>query len=207
MQTGTFAKAERRAVRSPGTDLAIALAVGLVVALARRYFGFHIGIPGHAGIGWIAALVGGSTLTRRPGLATVAGVSAGMWGVPLGVGQGALLSMVMLGSAGAVLDVLRTLRFPIHLAPGAALAGAAVHFVKFAVLFGNALLAGMVRHVEAYGFIASLRNHVLFGLLGGLLAWAVGRGFRAARVAAIGRGEAAIGRGHGVGIDGIETLA
>jgi len=183
MQTSVSARIDRSVGRSLGTDLATAVAVGLVVALARKYLGFHIGVPGHAGVGWIAALFAGVSLNPRRGMATVAGVSAGLWGMPVGIDHGAVFNIVMLGSAGAVLDAMRAVRFPTHFLAGAALAGAAVHVAKFTFVFGNALLSGMMRDVEAYGFTASLRNHVLFGMIGGLLGWVAMRGFRFATVA------------------------
>ena len=43
--------------RSLVLDCALAVAIGLVAALAKRHLDFELGIPGHAGVGWISVLI------------------------------------------------------------------------------------------------------------------------------------------------------
>jgi hypothetical protein len=38
-------------------------------------------------------------------------------------------------------------------------------------------MADMLKRVEVFGFVRALGNHVVFGALGGLLGWAIWRGF------------------------------
>lgn len=174
----TLAPARSNVRRSPATDLALALLVGFVATLAKRYLDFHLGLPGHAGVGWIAVLVAGRLANDRPGMATVAGVSMGLWGLPVGLGHSVGYNMLLYGFAGGLLDSGTLLRLPLRRAWGATLAGTAVHLAKFGFIFANAWLSGIMRNVEIYGFLAALRNHVAFGALGGLVGWAIWRSGR-----------------------------
>lgn len=173
MQTLAPSRATRR--RSPSADLLIALAIGLVATLAKRYLDFHLGIPGHAGVGWIAVLVSGQLIYGRPPLAIVAGLSMGLWGVPVGLHHSIGYNMLLYGLAGGLLDSRVLLRLPLHHAWGAALAGTAVHLAKFGFIFANAWISFTVRRVEIFGLLAALLNHVLFGVAGGLLGWGLWR--------------------------------
>jgi hypothetical protein len=159
----TLAPSSTARHRSPATNLAIAItiavATGLVAALAKRYLDFHLGIPGHAGVGWIAVLVSGRLINGRS------------------VGY----NMMLYGMAGALLDSGTMVRLPLRRAWGAALAGIIVHVAKFGVIIGHAWVSGILRRVEAYGFLGALGNHIAFGALGGLLGlglWRAGPGMR-----------------------------
>src|SRR3990172_8503027 len=59
--------------RPAAVDVTLAVMIGLAATLAKRYLDFHLGVPGHAGVGWIAVLVSGRLLNGRPGVAAVAG--------------------------------------------------------------------------------------------------------------------------------------
>lgn len=173
MQTLAPSRTERR--RSLPADVLIAVAVGLVAALAKRYLDFHLGIPGHAGVGWIAVLVSGALITRRPGMATIIGVSMGLWGVPIGLNHSLGYNTLLYGLSGAVLDSRALIRLPLHRPWGALVAGTSVHLAKFGFIFANAWLVLTVRNVEIFGFAAALANHLVFGALGGLLGWGLWR--------------------------------
>lgn len=173
MQTLARSSTTRR--RGLATDIALAVAVGLVAALAKRYLDFHLGIPGHAGVGWIAVLVAGRLVNGRVGMATVAGLSMGLWGIPVGLGHSIAYNTMLYGMAGALLDSGTMMRLPLHRVWGAGLAGAIVHVAKFGVVIGNAWVSGILRRVEVYGFLRAMGNHIVFGLLGGLLGWALWR--------------------------------
>jgi hypothetical protein len=162
-------------------DLGLAVTVGLVAALAKRYLDFHLGIPGHAGVGWIAVLISGRLGTRRPGMSAVAGVSMGLWSVPVGLGHSLGYNLALYGSVAALLDLPGTRRLADGRLFGAVTAGVVVHVAKFVFVLGNVWLSGIVRNVELYGMSAALTNHVLFGAAGGLLGWGlwcVGRASR-----------------------------
>lgn len=169
MQTLAPAKGTPR--MSPATSVLVAVATGLVAALAKRYLDFSLGIPGHAGVGWIAVLVSGRLGNPRFGMATVAGLSMGVWGVPVGLNHSLAYNSVLYGMAGAILDSGAMLRLPIHRFWGAMIAGSLVHVAKFGYIFANAWMSDMVRNVEVFGLMRSLVNHIVFGAVGGLVGW------------------------------------
>ncbi len=136
MQTLAPSRAARR--HSLPADIAIALAVGLVAVLAKRYLDFHLGIPGHAGVGWIAVLISGRLVNDRAGMATVAGLSMGLWGVPLGLGHSLAYNTVLYGMAGTLLDSGVMLRLSLHRVWGATVAGVIVHVAKYGFVIANA---------------------------------------------------------------------
>lgn len=157
-------------------DLVLAALVGLAAALAKRYLDFHLGLPGHAGVGWIAALVGGALVNPRRGMTMAAGLSMAVWGVPFGLGHTLGYNAALYGSAAGVLEAALLLRLPVARWWGAAAAGAAVHVSKYAFVVGRAWVSGIIRNFEIYGVMAALRNHVIFGVAGGVAGWAAYRG-------------------------------
>ncbi|MDJ0923953.1 MAG: hypothetical protein QNJ77_05275 [Acidimicrobiia bacterium] len=171
----TLAPTDSRRRVSPTVAVLLAIATGLLAALAKRYLDFSLGIPGHAGVGWIGVLIAGRLGNDRPGMATIAGLSMGLWSVPVGLNHSMAYNTVLYGMAGALLDSGAMLRLPIHRFWGAMIAGTLVHLAKFGYIFANAWMADMVRNVEVFGLMKSLANHVVFGALGGLMGWAIWR--------------------------------
>lgn len=170
MQTLAPARTSQR--MSPAVAVLVAVLTGLLAALAKRYLDFSLGIPGHAGVGWIAVLVAGRLGNTRTGMATVAGLSMAAWGVPVGLNHSLAYNSVLYGMAGAILDSGAVLRLPLHRWWGATAGGVLVHVAKFGYIFANAWMADMIRNVEVFGLMRSLVNHVVFGAAGGLLGWA-----------------------------------
>ena len=171
MQTLAPARLETRVGRPWFLDMLLALAIGLVAALAKRYLDWSLGIPGHAGVGWIAVLVSGTLVNPRRGMAVLAGVSMAVWAVPLGLGHSFGYNALVYGSAAAGLEAVVVLRMPVERWWGAATAGAVVHVVKYVFVFANAWVSGVIRNFEAFGLLAALRNHLLFGVAGGVIGW------------------------------------
>ena len=160
-------------------DLGLAIVIGLVGALAKKHLDFHLGIPGHAGVGWIAVLIFGRLVNRRPGMATVAGVAMGLWSVPVGLGHSLGHNLALYASVAALLDVPGLRRLTGSRFVGAMTAGVLVHVAKFFFVLANVLLSGTVRNVEVYGLSSALVNHVAFGAAGGLVGWGMWRTDRA----------------------------
>jgi len=171
MQTLAPARSETHVGRPWFLDLLLALAIGFVAALAKRHLDWSLGIPGHAGVGWIAVLVAGALVNPRRGMAALAGVSMAVWAVPLGLGHSFGYNAFLYGSAAAGLEAVMLLRLPVGRWWGAATAGAAVHLMKYVFVFANAWVSGVFRRFEIYGLLAALRNHLLFGLAGGIVGW------------------------------------
>jgi hypothetical protein len=177
MPTRTGVEARTRpaaqAVRSIALDVFGVVVLGLVAALAKRHLDFNLGIPGHAGVGWIACLVAGSSVVRRPGAAAAAGGLMAVWGVPVGLGHSLAYNAGLYGLAGALIDGIRLVGVGVDRPLGAAAAGVAAHLAKFGYIIVAAWVSGIVRNFEVFGLLASLRNHVVFGVAGGVLGWLV----------------------------------
>ncbi len=174
----TLARSSSTRQRAIAVDVALAVAIGLVAALAKRYLDFSLGIPGHAGVGWIAVLVSGRLLNGRIGMATISGFVMGAWAIPVGLGHSLGYNLLLYGMAGALLDSGVLLRLPLNRAWGAALAGMIVHLAKYGFIFANAWVSDILRRVEIFGFLGALINHLVFGAAGGLMGWAIWRGGR-----------------------------
>ena len=84
--------------------LFLAVFIGLLAALAKKYLDFHLGLPGHAGVGWIAVLTVGHLVNPRRGMVVAAGLSMAVWGVPIGLGHSFGYNAALYGSAAAALD-------------------------------------------------------------------------------------------------------
>jgi len=172
----TLARSSTTRQRSPAADFILAVLIGLTAALAKRYLDFHLGVPGHAGVGWVAVLVSGRLLNRRTGMATVAGLAMGLWGGPVGLGHSIGHNVLLYGLAGSLLDSDTLVRLPMRRVWGAAVAGIVVHLAKFGFVFANAWISGILRRVEVFGFLRAFANHLVFGAAGGVLGWAIWRG-------------------------------
>lgn len=157
--------------RSVVTDLALVVVFGLVAALAKRHLDFSLGIPGHAGVGWISVLIVGRIVNPRLGAAALTGVAMGLWAVPVGINHSLGYNVAIYGLAAATLEVPALRKVPLHTALGTAVAGVAIHLTKFGYAFGIALASGFVRNLNFVTFIPALRNHIIFGAAGGLLGW------------------------------------
>jgi hypothetical protein len=156
-------------------------AFGATAVLARRFLGFHLGIPGHAGVGWMAVLVFGYLATKRRGAGTAIGLSSAALSVPLGYGHSFGLTLLTFGAAGVLLDLVFVL--PLvrrNSLVGAAIGGAVAHMAKFGVVSGSVLIGGAVKNVALIGLGIGALNHLLFGLVGGFIGAALYVGGRAA---------------------------
>jgi hypothetical protein len=162
-------------------DTFLAVVIGLVAALAKKYLDFHLGVPGHAGVGWIAVLTAGHLVNPRRGMAVVAGLSMAVWTGPIGLGHSLGYNAALYGAAASVIDVAALLRLPMRRWWGAAVAGLGVHVTKYAYILLYAWFSGIIKRFEIYGLLAALRNHVVFGVAGGLAGWGLYRGGRAVR--------------------------
>jgi hypothetical protein len=159
-------------------DVFLIVVVGLVAGLAKRHLDWRLGIPGHAGVGWIATLIAGTLTIRRPGCGAAAGLAMALWGVPIGLGHSLAYNAGIYGLSGGIVDLSRAIGVRIDRAFGAAVTGASVHVVKYGYVLAAAWATGIVRRVEVYGLLRALRNHVAFGVGGGLLGWFVVRAGR-----------------------------
>lgn len=150
--------------------MAVVLVFGTAAAAARRFVDFHFGVPGHTGVAWMAVLVFGYLAARRRGAGTGIGLTSAVMSGPLGLGHSFTYNLLIFGLAGLLVDLVFALpQSRLGTVVVGALAGATAHMAKFGVVVGNVLIGGGVKHVAIVGLGVGALNHLLFGLVGGLL--------------------------------------
>jgi len=133
-------------------------------------------VPGHSGAFWIPALLLSAVVVRRPGSAALTSLlGAAFWCFPRGGGLGALAPYVV---GGVVVDFLVRRDGWRRSLAGLAATGAACHLGKF--FFHNVpkLLLGVPADFLIVGLLPVLGLHLLFGAIGGSLAWGTKRALR-----------------------------
>jgi hypothetical protein len=158
--------------------------VAVMILLGKTLLRMPISVSGHAGVLWIAALLIGRGVVRRPWSATLMAVIGGLLvAVAQPNDSGLFFTVAKYAAAGLVLDALAPMlggRFD-RLLP-AVVAGAAAHAGKVVVDLVQGLVAGVPAGVLAAGLTASTALHIAFGALGGLLAALVLRALMRARI-------------------------
>jgi ABC-type thiamin/hydroxymethylpyrimidine transport system permease subunit len=146
--------------------------VAVLVLVAKTVLRMPIKVSGHAGVLWIAALIVGRYVVRRPGAATLMGFIGGTLIAIFQPGDaGAMFTVAKYVLPGLVLDVLAPLlddRF--DRAIPAMLAGGLAHASKVAVDLVEGHIAGLRGPLLFTGLTISLVLHIAFGALGGLVA-------------------------------------
>jgi hypothetical protein len=158
--------------------------VGVMILLGKTLLRVPISISGHAGILWIAALLIGRGVVRKPGSATLMALVGGLLvAIAQPNDSGLVFTVAKYLLAGVTMDALAPLlddRFD-RLAP-AAIVGALALAGKVAIDLVQGLVAGVPASVLAVGLTASLALHMAFGALGGAVAAFVLRALVRARI-------------------------
>ena len=152
-------------------QVAFVVIVGGLIAVARKYFDLHIGVPGHTGLPWMFFLVYGRGLMDRPGAGVFMGASAAAWLELLGVNQTLPYNLLLYVSVGSIVDVMAGaahlgLSHPL----GGLLAGATAHAGKYGFILVHAKVLALTKPFLLVGVLESFALHLLFGALGGLAA-------------------------------------
>lgn len=154
--------------------------IGLISALiivGRSLIHIPLKIPGHTGIFWMALLVIGKGVVKKPTAGTMIGLITGIVATVLIPGKEGLLTGVKYLAPGVTLDLVAPLVGGELSRPLAgALAGGLAHMAK---LF-SALIMGVVLGIPAgfltWGLGVAALSHAVFGVLGGWLgAFVLGR--------------------------------
>jgi ABC-type thiamin/hydroxymethylpyrimidine transport system permease subunit len=164
--------------------LTVIALVAVVMLIAKTSLRMHIGVSGHGGVLWIAALLVGTAVVRRPGASLMMGLLGGT-----------LVALFLPGDAMAPLTVLK------YVLPGlllellapmlgyrfdqwlpAILAGAAAHAAKVATDILQGVIAGLPQSVILAGLTVELLLHIGFGALGGFVAVLLMRALLRARI-------------------------
>lgn len=145
--------------------------VAVLMLIAKMSLRLPIKVSGHGGVLWIAALLVGVAVVRRPGAATLMGLVGGtLVAIFQPADAAAFFTVAKYVLPGLVLDVLAPLldyRFD-HMLP-AIFAGAAAHGSKVLVDVLQSMAAGLSGSVLMAGVTMELLLHIAFGALGGLV--------------------------------------
>ena len=147
--------------------LALFAALIVVAKIALR---LPLQLPGHSGIFWMAIVIVAAGVVRKPGAASLVGLTSGIIAGFLGLGDfGALDTFLSYTAVGVCTDLaLLLLGSPENLVV-AMLAGAIGHMGKFLVKWAIAGLVGAPAGFVALGLLRSVIGYIVFGALGGLL--------------------------------------
>jgi len=158
----------------------LAMFASLLVA-ARVALHLPIKVPGHSGLFWMAILLTASSVVPRAGAATATAGLAAILAVFAGVGdRGALATVAAYLAAGAGVDMLRTLTARRESMVAFATTGLAGNLAKLAVMVAIEIFAGVPAGFVLVGRAWTLATYSVFGVLGGVLAFAVVRALRRA---------------------------
>jgi hypothetical protein len=147
----------------------IALVSALIIA-AKFYLRMPLHVPGHSGVLWMALLIIGAGLVRRPGAGTLIGLLTAVLAVMFVPGREGIFVGVKYFVPGVIVDVLtpvlggRLDRYPTAMA-----VGACAHVGKLTAAYLMGLALGVPSGFLALGLGFATTTHVAFGLLGGLL--------------------------------------
>jgi len=162
------AAAPRTAWRMPLRDQIIIALVSALIVAAKFYLNLPIRVPGHSGIFWMALIVIGVGLVRRPGAGTLIGLVSGILATLFVPGRQGIFVGIKYLSAGLTVDVLAQIfggRLDRYLV--AIVVAAAGNVAKLASAYLVGVLAGVPGGFLALGLGLAASTHLVFGALGG----------------------------------------
>jgi ABC-type thiamin/hydroxymethylpyrimidine transport system permease subunit len=148
--------------------LALMAALIVVAKIALR---LPLQLSGHSGIVWMAIVIVAAGVVRKPGAATLVGLTSGLLAAFLGLGDfGALNTFLSYTAVGLGTDVALWLLGgnPENVAV-AVVAATFGHLAKFLVKWGMGVLTGAPLGFVALGLLRAMIGYLVFGALGGLL--------------------------------------
>lgn len=149
--------------------------LAVVVVVVSADIRIPIGLPGHRGLVWLSLLVAVALVTRRRETVVAVGMASTIATLMLHVapgpwGSGRYLAAAFLLYAVASAPVARRRRWLI------VLAAAPIHLVALAGSVAALLGGGYLFALVSVGMAEKVLFHLGFGLLAGLLGWAVACG-------------------------------
>lgn len=164
--------------------LTVIALVAVMMLVAKMSLRMHIGVSGHGGVLWIAALLVGTAVVRRRGASLMMGFLGGTLVALFLPGDAtALFTVSKYALPGLVLEGLAPLLgYRFDRWPEAMVAGALAHAAKVATDVAQNLLAGITGSILLAGFTADLLLHIAFGALGGFVAVLLLRALLRARI-------------------------
>lgn len=164
-------------------DIVVLALFAALIALSKAVFRMPIHVPGHSGITWMAILLVGRGLVRRPWAGTMLGFVSGILAVAVVGGREGLLLWVKYLAPGAVMDLAALLSGERlgHPVVGI-LSGAVANTAKLVTSLIISLALGIPTGYLALGLGLSATTHIVFGALGGWLGTLVLEALKRARV-------------------------
>jgi hypothetical protein len=160
--------------RNPwGLSLRARVIIALVSAMiigAKFYLRFPLHIPGHSGLFWMALIVVGVGLVRRPGAGMLIGLLTAVMATVLLPGRQGILVGAKYFIPGLLFDLLTPLlggRLDRVLV--AMVVASAANVAKLATAYVLGLVAGVPGGFLALGIGFAATTHLTFGALGGLV--------------------------------------
>jgi len=151
-------------------DLVLLALLAAMIVVTKVAFRIPVHVPGHSGVLWMAALVVGRGIVRRPWAGTILGFVSGVLAVVLvGGAEGPLLWIKYL-APGMLLDLIDVV-VPVGLDDPlvGTLAGAIANCAKLLSATVVALIMGLDAGFLVVGLGVSALSHAFFGALGGWL--------------------------------------
>jgi len=156
-----------------GLSLRARIIIALVSAMiigAKFYMRLPLHIPGHSGLFWMALIVVGVGLIRKPGAGTLIGLLTAVLATVLLPGRQGILVGAKYFIPGLLFDVLTPLlggRLDRVLV--AMVIAATANVAKLATAYVLGVVAGVPGGFLALGIGFAATTHLVFGALGGLL--------------------------------------
>lgn len=167
-------------------EIIVLALLAALIAVSKAVVNLPLHVPGHSGATWMAILLVGRALVRKPGAGTLLGFVSGILAVLIVGGKEGLLVWVKYLAPGMVMDLggfLSGERLDHPLA--GLLAGAAANAAKLTASLIVSLMLGIPAGYLAVGLGIAATTHIAFGALGGWLGSLVVRTLRRMRVPSI----------------------
>jgi len=151
-------------------DRIVVTLISVLIIVSKFYLRLPLHTPGHTGFFWMALLVVGVGVVRRPGAGTLIGLLSGILATIFLPGQQGLLVGVKYFVPGLVADLMWIIfgggfdRYAI-----AIVVGATANAAKLSASYVLGLLLGIPAGYLALGVGIAATTHVFFGALGGLI--------------------------------------
>ena len=151
-------------------DRVVIALVSTLIIVAKFYLRLPLHTPGHTGFFWMALLIVGIGVIKRPGAGTLIGLLTGVLATIFLPSQQGILVFVKYFTPGVVADVLwMVFRGGFDRYAIAVVVGASANAAKLLASYLLGMLLGIPAGYLALGVGLAATTHVVFGALGGLI--------------------------------------
>jgi ABC-type thiamin/hydroxymethylpyrimidine transport system permease subunit len=144
--------------------------LAVLIVVAKVALRLPLQMPGHSGLFWMAIVLVAAGVVRKPGAASLVGLTSGILAAFLNMGDfGALNTLLSYSMVGVGTDLSLLLLGNPESTAVAVLAGVIGHMGKFIVKWALGVWTGAPLGFVALGQARALVGYIVFGALGGLL--------------------------------------